>query len=116
MLNPDDGDMLKTQALAEASFYPKTGFLNQKRDSDVTGEDLDIVHKYFKELSAPTGETMKRRSHRRSKSTFQTTYNNNEDTRGTVTRDESELLSRMLNIIKRYEVGVLKLNRLRFEA
>jgi len=36
--------------------------------------------------------------------------------RGIPTNDEGELLSRMINIIKRYEVAVHKLNRLRFEA
>jgi hypothetical protein len=36
--------------------------------------------------------------------------------RGTATKDENELLSRMLNIVKRYDVAIQKLNRLRFEA
>jgi hypothetical protein len=32
MQNPDEGDMLRTQAIAEASFYPvSSAFLNRKR-------------------------------------------------------------------------------------
>ena len=61
---------------------------------------------------------------RRSKSTFQTIQNSpsndfsmiNENGMGSVTKDEGELMHYMISIIKRYEVGIQKLNRLRFEA
>jgi len=81
-------------------------------------------------MLSPTGGAVRKRArgHKRSKSTFQSTIaaaeHPDEDeeevdipsNRGAPTRDENELLSRMINIIKRYEVGVQKLNRLRFEA
>ena len=80
MQNPDEGDMLRTQAIAEASFYPvSSSFLNRKR-GDFLGEkgreDLEVAAKYFKQIQSPSNASFesKKRSHRRSKSTFQTSY------------------------------------------
>jgi uncharacterized protein YlxP (DUF503 family) len=73
MHNPDEGEMLRTQAIAEASFYPAS-FINRKKDNEDRFEDLTVVEKYFKEISSPR-QMGGKRAHRRSKSTFQTSYN-----------------------------------------
>lgn len=102
----DEDTTLKSEAIAEASFF--TNLMKKKTDP------INIIDKYFEKgakktmFQTLTGKNWMSNNSRVGRRASSTINNNNDlfDGDNTETRSESELQSKMLGIIKRYEISV----------